>query len=255
VTNEPGFFFVSGYGGTGKTYLWNCIVAYLRAQGKIVLTVASSGVAVLLLPGGRTAHSRFKIPCDLDDDTICDISRGTMLAELIEVTSLVIWDEALMTDRKAFEALDRTFRDIKKAHDPPAGSIPFGGKVVVLGGDLRQILPVVEGGSKTEILNATIIKSRLWSHIETLSLTQNMRLASSASSLSHHQELARFSEWILAIGEGRVPYTAREGESEPSWVKIPNDLLLRTDGDKLSCIFNATYPDFDRNYSNTAYLA
>ena len=68
VTNEePGFFFVSGYGGTGKTFLWNCIVTHLRSQKKIVLTVASLGVAALLLPGGRTTHSRFKIPCDLDE--------------------------------------------------------------------------------------------------------------------------------------------------------------------------------------------
>jgi chromosomal replication initiation ATPase DnaA len=45
VTNQqPGFFFVSGYGGTGKTYLWNCIVTHLRAQKRIVLTVASSGL-------------------------------------------------------------------------------------------------------------------------------------------------------------------------------------------------------------------
>jgi hypothetical protein len=255
LRKEPGFFFVSGYGGTGNTYLWTCIVGYLRAQGKIVLTVASSGVAALLLPGGRTALSKFKIPCDLDDDTVCDISRCTMLAELIEVASLVIWDEALMTDRKAFQALDRTLRDIEKTHDPSTGNIPFGGKVVVLGGDLRQILPVVEGGGKTEILSATIVKSRLWSHIEILSLTQNMRLTCSTANLCYQEEVARFSEWILAIGEGRVPCTTKEGESEPSWIKIPNDLLLRTDGNKLSCIVNATYPDFHTNYSNTAYLA
>lgn len=48
---KPGFYFVSGYGGTGKTYLWNTIVTYLRGNQKIVLTVASSGVASLLLPG------------------------------------------------------------------------------------------------------------------------------------------------------------------------------------------------------------
>jgi len=101
ANNEPGFFFVSGYGGTGKTYLWRCIVSYLRAQNKIVLTVASSGVAALLLPGGRTAHSRFKIPCDLDDASVCDIRRGTMLAELIQNTCLIIWDEALMTNKKS----------------------------------------------------------------------------------------------------------------------------------------------------------
>ena len=70
--------------------------------------MASSGVAAPLLPGGRTAHSRFKIPCEVEDDMICDVSRGTMLSELIELTSLIIWDEALMANRKCFEALDRT---------------------------------------------------------------------------------------------------------------------------------------------------
>jgi hypothetical protein len=168
LNNEPGFFFVSGYGGTGKTYLWSSIMTFLRAQGKIVLAVASSGVASLLLAGGRTAHSRFKIPCDLDDSSVCEIRRGTMLAELIETASLIIWDEALMTHRQAFEALDRTLRDIQSAKFPHAESIPFGGKVVVLGGDPRQILPVIEGGSRAQIVNAAIINSNLWSAVTVL---------------------------------------------------------------------------------------
>jgi hypothetical protein len=190
--NEAGFFFVSGYGGTGKTYLWNRIVSYLRAHEKIVLTVASSGVASLLLPGGRTAHSRFKIPCDLDDTSVCDIRRGTMLSELIEETSLVIWDEALMTDRRDFEALDRSFRDIQSIHCPQAAHIPFGGKVVVLGGDLRQILPVVEGGSRSQIVNSAIINSRLWSQVEMLSLSQNMCLSCSSSNPDYQRQLAAY---------------------------------------------------------------
>jgi len=130
--NRPTFYFVSGYGGTGKTYLWNTIVTYLRGNQKIVLTVASSGVASLLLPGGRTTHSRFKIPCDLDDDTVCDIKLGTMLAELIQQTSLIIWDEVLMTHRRALETLDRTLRDLLSINNPDLRNIPFGGKVVVL---------------------------------------------------------------------------------------------------------------------------
>jgi len=97
LNNRPSFFFVSGFGGTGKTFLWGAIVAWLRAHQKIVLIVATSGVAALLLPGGCTAHSRFKIPCDLDECSVCDIKRGSMLGELIDSTSLVIWDEALMT--------------------------------------------------------------------------------------------------------------------------------------------------------------
>jgi len=236
LDEEPGLFFVSGYGGTGKTFLWNRIVSYVRAKQRIVLTVASSGVATLLLPGGRTAHSRFKIPCDLDDDTVCDISRGNMLAELIEMASLVIWDEAFMTNRRAFEALDRTFRDIQKAVNPVAGAIPFGGKVVVLGGDLRQILPVVEGRSKLEVLDAAITKSRLWSHVEMLTLKQNMRLLCPSSQPDHQQQVAEFSQWILQVGEGRLPSVAKDGEPEPTWIKIPRDLLLHTDGDNCSAL-------------------
>jgi hypothetical protein len=62
VTNKEGkLFFVYGSGGTGKTFVWTTLLSHLRGQGKIVLAVASSGIASLLFPDGRTAHSRFKI--------------------------------------------------------------------------------------------------------------------------------------------------------------------------------------------------
>jgi hypothetical protein len=71
---KPKFFFVSGYGGTGKMFLWNTIITYLRANKKIMLSIASSGVASVLLPGGCTTHSHFRIPCDdLDETPICNI--------------------------------------------------------------------------------------------------------------------------------------------------------------------------------------
>ena len=92
-------YFVSGHGGTGKTFLWNAIITSLRAEGLIVLAVASSGVAALLLPCGRTGHSRFRIPIEIDESSICNISRGTNLVELIQKASLVLWDEAPMTNR------------------------------------------------------------------------------------------------------------------------------------------------------------
>nr|GEU63542.1 DNA helicase [Tanacetum cinerariifolium] len=48
---------IYSHGGTGKTFLLKTIINTLRSQGKIVLAVASSGIALLLLPCGRTAHS------------------------------------------------------------------------------------------------------------------------------------------------------------------------------------------------------
>lgn len=38
---------------------------------------------------------------------------------------------------------------------------PFGEKVIVFGGDFRQILPFIPRGSRSEIMNATINSSYL----------------------------------------------------------------------------------------------
>jgi len=86
-----------------------------------------------------------------------------------------------MTHRHCFEALDRTLRDIMRHSDTESLDKPFGGKVVVLGGDFRQILPVIPGGSRQDIVLSTINSSYLWSSCVVLSLTQNMRLHSDSS--------------------------------------------------------------------------
>lgn len=62
-----GFYFVYGHGGIGKTFLWSTIICRLRSEGMIVLAVASSGIASLLIEGGRIAHSRFRIPIDVNE--------------------------------------------------------------------------------------------------------------------------------------------------------------------------------------------
>ncbi|XP_022023701.1 uncharacterized protein LOC110923956 [Helianthus annuus] len=101
-----GMFFVYGYGGTGKTFIWKTLSAALRSKGNIVLNVASSGIASLLLSGGRTAHSRFIIPINVNEDSVCSIQPNGDLAQLLRMTKLIIWDEAPMTHRHCFEALD-----------------------------------------------------------------------------------------------------------------------------------------------------
>ncbi|RZB58001.1 ATP-dependent DNA helicase PIF1 [Glycine soja] len=110
--NEGGMFFLYGFGGTGKTFIWRTLTSSLRAKNQIVIIVASSGIASLLLPGGRTAHSRFKIPVPIFEDSTCNIHQGTELAELLNQTSLIIWDEAPMAHKFCFEALDQSLRDI-----------------------------------------------------------------------------------------------------------------------------------------------
>src|SRR6267142_1911064 len=170
VTTKSGeIFFLHGAGGTGKTFLYNTLCYHLRSQDKIVLCVASSGIAALLLQGGRTAHSCFKIPIPCHESSICNIPKTSQLAELIHMTDLVIWDEATMQHRHNMEAVDCTFRDILNNSEKP-----FGGLSVVFGGDFRQILPVIIKGSRGQTVGSCIQRSFLWTSIKVLHLYQNM---------------------------------------------------------------------------------
>ena len=164
--------FVEGHGGTGKTYLWKAVTTKLRSEGKIVLAVASCAIAALLIPGGRTAHSRFKIPLNITEESTCEIKQGTHLAELLKKTSIIIWDEAPMANRNCFEALDKSLRDILRFTNQNSNEKPFGGMTVVLGGDFRQILPVVPKGRREHIVSASIKRSYLWNYFEIIKLTK-----------------------------------------------------------------------------------
>ncbi|RZB57573.1 hypothetical protein D0Y65_046308 [Glycine soja] len=152
--NEGGMFFLYGYGGTGKTFFWKTLVASLRADNKIVIMVASSNIASLLLSRGRTTHSKLKIPIPIFEDSTCNIHQGTQLAKLLNEASLIIWDEAPMAHKFYFEALDQSQRDVIKAKS--SSDKIFDGKVMVFGGDFRQILSIIPRGSRSDIVNATI---------------------------------------------------------------------------------------------------
>ncbi|WOG82315.1 hypothetical protein DCAR_0101478 [Daucus carota subsp. sativus] len=163
VTIKKGdLFFVYGHGGTGKTFLWKTIINKLRSEEKIVLVVASSGIASLLIEGGRSAHSRFKIPIDIDENCTCNIQQQSFLAELIVQTDLIIWDEAPMNHKHIFEAVDRSVRDLMRHTDICNLEISFGGKMVLLGGDFRQIFPILPKKGREDIVMTSINKSYLW---------------------------------------------------------------------------------------------
>jgi hypothetical protein len=121
-----------------------------------VLVVASSRIASLLFLGGRTAHSRFKIPIDLHDESTCNITQQMKVAELVHKADLIIWDEALMMHRRAFESVDRTLRDLMQLDDAHTIEKIFGEKTMVLGGDFRQILLVVSKGGREDIVSASL---------------------------------------------------------------------------------------------------
>ena len=87
---------------------------------------------------GRTCNSRFGLPVPLPpEDATPSIKVQQPRAEVLRRARLLVWDEAPMAPREALDAVDRLLRDIMETPDTP-----FGGKVLVLGGDFRQVLPI-----------------------------------------------------------------------------------------------------------------
>lgn len=187
--NKHILMFVYGHGGTGKTFLWTTILSFFRSLGKVVLAVAASGIASLLLPSGTTTHSRFKIPIDLASNRSCDIKKRTSLADLMKHTSLIIWDEDPMSDRRCFEYLDKSLRDVLDCDEKP-----FSGISVLLGGDFQKTLPVLPKGTRSQIIDLTLPNSYLWKFFDIQMLTQNMRLSSNEDKNPQTMSTAFFAE-------------------------------------------------------------
>ena len=236
VVNKKGkVFFVDGPGGTGKTYLYKALLAKVRSLGEIAIATATSGIAASIMPGGRTAHSRFKIPIKLGDNSICNFTKqsGTATTILLRTASLIIWDEVAMTRRQAVETLDRSLQDIMGCIEP------FGGKVMVFGGDFRQVLLVVPRGTRAQITDATLLRSYIWENVHKVNLVQNMRAQSDAW----------YSEFLLRIGN------ETEEACTNDYVQLPKDILIEYESNKsIDKLIDLMYSDLKGNYSSATYM-
>jgi len=234
----PSVYFVDAPGGCGKTFTFNLLLAAVRSQGHVALAVATSGIAALLLDGGTTAHSRFKLPLEVFTDCSCNLTINCPQAELIKAARLIVWDEAPMCHRHNFEALDKLLRDIMKTVNAGLEHVPFGGKVVVMAGDFRQILPVVRRGTKADIIDACLTKSALWQQINRRQLTINMRVRrllqeASPDAAAQAAEAQRFSDFLMDVGNGvracapvlTIPDSMRAATQKPE------DLITTVFGD------------------------
>jgi len=240
--SQAHMIFADAPGGTGKTFTIRAKCAKLRNQNKIVVPVASSGIAAHLLPGGRTAHSRFSIPIPIEKT--CRIS-GSPIGELFRRTSLIIIDEASMLHRNAFESIDRTLRDITRNEQ-----VPFGGIPVLFSGDFRQILPVVKQGGKFETLEASLQNSYLWSSMRVIQLKENMRIALRiAQDPSKRQELEEFGDFLLRVGDNTEKIFPDRGQDV---IKLPKNIVStsKTQED----FVNEIFPNIAENFAKTDYL-
>ena len=213
-------FFLNGPGGTGKTFVYNTLCHALRAQGRIVICVTSSGIAALLLIGGRTSHFRFKIPIQIHESSTCAIKKNSLEAELLQAADLVIWDEVPMQHRHIVEAVDKTLRDIRNSNKL------FGGLSMVFGGDFQQTLPVIVKGSRPQIVGACLQRSVVWKELTMLNLKINMRLGQDPAERN-------FAQWQLDVGHGKHT-------DDDANITLPDHFKCAQN--KLDSLVETTYP-------------
>ena len=156
--------FITGFAGSGKSYLIEYIYRVLKEQGKIVELTAMTGCAALLI-NGITLHSALGI--GLAKGTPRELVKRIrriegMIGYLMRLNVLII-DEVSMLSDTLFDKIAEIFKIIKGCDRP------FGNLQIILVGDMSQLKPI-EGDY--------CFYSECWDHckIEVSVLTENMRV-------------------------------------------------------------------------------
>ncbi|KIH61240.1 hypothetical protein ANCDUO_08494 [Ancylostoma duodenale] len=203
-SNDNRCFFIDGPGGTGKTYLYNTIYNLAVGHRRKVSCVAWTGIAANLLPQGRTVTSAFKLNM-ADGNRTSVMKRQQREARQLMATDIIIWDEISMAPKCALEAVDSLLRDIMH------NDRPFGGKLFIIGGDFRQVLPIVEHGQREDFVNACVSRSVLWPLFRVHHLRANMRARAAGSD---------WHSFLLDVGNG-------EANDEDERVSVRSEFLCR----------------------------
>ncbi|CAF1033668.1 unnamed protein product [Rotaria sordida] len=205
TTTAGSCFFTDGPEGTGETYLYNILYHLFMGQGVHVMTVTWTGIAASLLPEGRTVHSRFKLPVPILETSTSSIRPNSKEAEEIRKTQVFIWDEAPMAPSYALNAVNFLLRDIMNI------DAPFGGKITILGGDFRQVPPVIRFANRSELIAAGLKSSNLWPYFKVMHLHQNMTTGPGEE---------EFSKWLIKLDNGEL--TSNEDDE----IEVPSSSML-----------------------------
>jgi hypothetical protein len=144
-----------------------------------------------------------------------------------------------MTNKLAFEAVDRTLRDLTNRNEP------FGDIVFVMSRDFRQILPVIPRGSRVDIVSASIKSSYLWEFVEVFRLSENMR-ASDVVAVQPDLGNRTFADWLLCLGNNELETI------DEDYIKCP-DMMVLPPADTQAMVV-AIYPRLHEGQATNEYL-
>ena len=156
-------------------------------------------------------------------------------ANIIRSAKLIIWDEAPMANKHSLMCINRLLKAIM------GNDVPFGGKIIILGGDFRQELPVVPHASRAAVVHNSIKISPLWPHFKAFKLTKNMQA---------NVDECEFADFLLKIGNGEYP------SNDENLIDLPSSIISETD--IVSEIYDkqlSSSPSDSLNLSTTANFA
>ncbi|XP_033225990.1 uncharacterized protein LOC117178674 [Belonocnema kinseyi] len=171
--------------------------------------MAFTGIAATLLPEGKKIHKTLGLPVPLFSDSSLNIKANSRKVKKMINTDIFIWYEAPMSPRYDLEVIDRNLRDLMK------NDLPFGGKIVVLGGHFRQLLPVKENAAQCQIHNSSIKFSAFWTNFIVHHLIKNMRAL---------PEKKEFSQFLLQVAHGT-------SNNSSETIQIPEKYISLVDSD------------------------
>ncbi|GAB0099713.1 hypothetical protein DMENIID0001_156000 [Sergentomyia squamirostris] len=128
----------------------------------------------------------------MDENTVCNISPASPEGRNLRDADIILWDECSMVDSFACTAVNNILKRLMGGDGGGNSAMLFGGKVMVMGGDFRQILPVVKHGDRTDVVGRSIVNHSTWSQFTRHRLQVNQR--------AFGQE--DFANFLLEIGEG-----------------------------------------------------
>lgn len=129
--------FLTGSAGTGKTYVLNEYILYLKSRKIIPTIVAPTGIAASHL-NGQTIHSYFSLGLrdSVDEQFIANLLDKKKLQTRFKKLKVLILDEISMVSPNIFTAMDKILQAFKENTEP------FGGIQVILSGDFFQLPPI-----------------------------------------------------------------------------------------------------------------
>jgi len=127
-------------------------------------------------------------------------------------------------------------------------------KSILLGGDFRQILPVIPGGTREEIIHAYLSSSPLWNKFKLFTLNENMRLSSNGLSDNEKKQLQLVAKWILMISNEEISYIPFKDDYDASLIKIPTELLLDIGFNPIASMVSPVYPYINNHHLDPVYF-